>query len=187
MANRMTALVFVVLIFAPGCVQPNSFFGYLEDRRHDLIDAGHVTLSRWESGLAIYAGPIVIANDNRAGRFAIGIGGGSPPGIEIGLGGYRESTAKGELTGGIWPIFPVSRWNRDKPMFYGGRPKSKPSLLSAGFSLGIILGVGAHADAYELADFALGLFGFDIGGDDENVFRPEEDAETGQLDSKASP
>ena len=61
-------------------------------------------------------------------------------------------------------ILPESQLSfSDPPSGYG---RQTPGWGSVGMEVSFILGVGAHADVVELADFVAGWFGQDISGDD---------------------
>lgn len=183
MPNRLIALVFVALMFASGCATPDSFVDYLNDRRHDLIDAANVNVTGLQFGAIACAGPaqlgyaenVTFGPDN-----SVGIGPyGTWPRLnvtQLGLGGPRETYVNGVASGVVWPFERWNsdtrmfgeRWNSERPMF-GERPRQKPSVTSVGFSLGFLLGIGAEVDAWQALDFALGLFCIDIGGDDHVI------------------
>jgi hypothetical protein len=157
-----TCFVWMVAVLAgvsAGCAVPQTFGGYLENRRQDLIDAAHVDLSAISAGPVVYAGPFLLGINYTTGP----VSGRPAATVQLGLGGPRRLGRKGLAAGLLWPS---SRWNEDAGIV-GPRPKRAPSGFSAGVAVGVLAGIAAEVDALELVDFAAGLFCLDPTEDDD--------------------
>jgi len=169
MSARNACLLGLALlcIGAAGCAVPDSFGGYLQNRRHDLIDVAHVDFSAVSLGPVVYAGPL-LAGLNIMTGYETRTPGGS---LQIGLGGPRIQERTGTAAGLLWP---ASKWDEDQKML-GLRPKRTPSGFSVGAAVGLVFGVGAEVDVIEAVDFVFGLLCIDIGQDDEAGIDIEEE------------
>jgi hypothetical protein len=156
----------VLVLVCSGCTS-----GYAANRLSDLTDVACIDVDLNSYGLLVNAGPFILG-----ARSMMDI----PDGplqpayrYRLGLGGLQSLRLGYRAIGIILPIeqFQVDRrrygdldsgWLRDGGYYW----EYLPAWGSFGGSIGIFLGVGAHVDVVELADFVSGFFGADIVHDD---------------------
>ena len=170
----------VVLLYALGCSNMST---YTANRLSDLTDVAHVDMTHSSVGLVVNVGPMLLGaegllpdSDHGSHQY------------RLGLGGPLVLVLDGASVGLVWP-FQCEEVNARR---YGGLAKGYdemgddcywkhvPAWGSIGISGGFLVGVGAHVDLVELADFILGFFGYDIVDDDLSPTSPYSYARTSQ-------
>jgi hypothetical protein len=138
---------------------------YAFARLHDLVDVAHVDGTLNSFGALANVGPVMLGYQQALlGSPDIGW-----PVLRGRLGLlFADLTVEDDKAYGL--LVPWSRRRVERP-FSSGRGGSAygrkaPAWGSVGFDVGLFIGVGAHVDIVELADFVSGFFGADICKDD---------------------
>ena len=143
--------ILCILCFLTSCTST-----YWNNRRHDLTDFAHIRFQKVSLGADVNVMHLA------AGFYMQnGIDGEKGHRTKLGLGGVQEVNA----SGGIRFIgFPLAEVESRSKYGYG---EKVPPYGSVGFDLGIIGGIGARVDIFELLDFFLGFAEVDLVEDDE--------------------
>jgi len=123
---------------------------YLNNRASDLIEVAHLDMTFYSFGALGNIGPIMLGVYQDSGRHMLGAG------------GVIMSEKRFGGSGIIFPLGYVSNGLKSKNSY----KDFTPPILSLGFDIAFILGIGAHADPVEALDFILGIFTLDLLGDD---------------------
>jgi hypothetical protein len=138
---------------------------YTFARIHDMIDVAHVDLTVNSAGLLANVGPVMVGYKAPMTRIPHG-----QRAILIGRLGLSVIDGMAEQGAAYGVVVPLSRLRVRRTFASGGGGKGygarSPGWGSIGVDLGLFIGVGAHADVVELADFVSGFFGADICKDD---------------------
>jgi hypothetical protein len=163
--KRLLLLSALALVMAGCSWDREAANKYTFARFHDLNDVAHVDLTVNSCGVLANVGPVMVGYKGPISRMphgkrAILVG-------RLGLLVIDGTAEQGEAYG---LLVPLSRLRVLRSFASGGGGKGygarSPGWGSVGLDVGLFIGLGAHADVVELADFVSGFFGADICEDD---------------------